>query len=124
MIFIITLLFIIIIIIILTNQTAIEPFYMLNYGPYNYDCTSLNLDTCMNYENCGIATVNGSKRCVPGDVFGPLYIENADYWTYKNYYDKHIFNESDQPRDYNTWAAFYPIYDVRYPSPTTNAALV
>ena len=98
---------------------------LLDTGTQTNDCYEKSLNECPNYTNCGIATVGGKKKCIPGDVEGPLFETGTqfDQWTYKDQYSKYIFNESDDLRQYNTWSTFYPIYDVFYPSPVSRSAL-
>ena len=102
-----------------------EHFNLLETGTQTNDCHSKTLGSCLNYANCGIATVGGEKMCTFGDEEGPYYDmpTNFDQWTYKNHYDKHIFNETDGAENNNIWSTFYPIYDIFYPSPTSRSAL-
>ena len=103
-----------------------EHFNLLDTGVETNDCYSKNLTECVQYSNGGIATIDGRKECIPGDIEGPSFEVNPnfDQWSYKNQYDKHIFNGTEDTRDYNIWSTFYPIYDVFYPSPPTLAALI
>ncbi len=98
---------------------------LLDTGTQTNDCYSKSLKECPEYSNCGIATVDGIKKCIPGDIEGPSFETGTkfDQWTYKNQYDKVIFNESDDLREYDTWSTFYPVYEVFYPSPVSRSAL-
>jgi hypothetical protein len=102
-----------------------EAFNLLDTGIETNDCYEKTLDECGNYSNCGIATINGKKQCIFGDIEGPLFNLDTqfDQWTYTDKYSGQIFNESYPERNYDTWATFYPIYEVFYPSPTSLAAL-
>jgi hypothetical protein len=117
--------FLILILIVLYKNKRIEGFNLLDTGTETNDCYEKSLEDCTNYSNCGIATIEGRKRCIFGDIEGPSFSNPVEFdqWTYKDSYDKHIFNDSDEIRDYNTWSTFYPIYDVFYPSPTSLASL-
>jgi hypothetical protein len=110
---------------IIMRRNMRENFNLLDTGMESNDCYAKTLDECLNYSNCGIAKIGGRDQCIFGDIEGPTFNNNVDFdqWTYKDSYDKHIFNESDESRQYYTWATFYPIYDVFYPSPTTLAQL-
>lgn len=102
-----------------------EDFNLLQTGVESNNCYDKSLDDCLNFANCGIATVNGRRFCDFGDEEGPFYNMNTNFnsWEYRNDYDQHIFNGEGAPHEYKPWSSFYPIYDVFYPSPTSLAAL-
>lgn len=123
--YLIIIIIVLILILIYKNRPQPEHFNLLDTGTETNDCYSKSLTECVNYSNCGIAKINGRQECIPGDIEGPSFNVNPNFnqWSYKNKYDGHIFNESDDTQDYDIWSTFYPIYEVFYPSPTTLAAL-
>jgi hypothetical protein len=99
---------------------------LLDTGTETNDCYAKSINECVNYSNCGIATIEGRQQCIPGDIEGPQFETNVyfDQWSYKDQYDGHIFNEVDDTQNYNTWSTFYPsMYEIFYPSPVTRSAL-
>ena len=103
-----------------------ENFNLLDTGIENNNCYAKSLDECVEYSNCGIATIDGKQQCIPGDIEGPSFELNTKFnqWSYKNKYDGHIFNAVDDTRDYDIYATFYPSeYEIFYPSPTCRSAL-
>ena len=66
------------------------------------DCYSLSPLQCLKCGNCGISEKNGIYKCIPGDVYGPLFEDTANSWTYGNSYDKYIYDENIVRR-YSPW---------------------
>ena len=123
---IIILIILIAIIIIMNNNTHIEGFHWdpLWEGRDSQNCYKETLDNCLNYSNCGICHQNGHKKCVPGDMNGAFFDETCQAWTYKDHYERNIFNEN-VTRTTPQWSKFYNTdYEVWYPSPITNSTLM
>lgn len=66
------------------------------------DCYSLGPRDCLKCGQCGIYEKNNIYKCVPGDVYGPLFFDDADNWIYGNSYDRYIYGE-DIVRKYKPW---------------------
>ena len=86
------------------------------------DCYNLNESDCLKNFNCGLAIKDGNKQCVPGDVHGPLFSSQTDWWQYTNYYDKFIFDDKSTSTT-RPWSTFYPDYEAWFPSPQSRATL-
>ena len=78
------------------------------------ECYNLSPAACINNTNCGLCN---DTRCVPGDVYGPLFTTNCENWTYKDSYDYDVIRKN-RPDTY-----WYPEYEARFPSPTVVAGL-
>jgi hypothetical protein len=66
------------------------------------DCYSLSPLQCLKCGQCGIYQKDGISKCVPGDVYGPSFTSDADYWIYGNSYDRYIYGEDVVSR-YKPW---------------------
>jgi len=94
----------------------------LEVGKTAIDCYNLSEKDCMNYSNCGLCLKDNKKKCIPGDVHGPLAEETCDGWAYTNYYDRFIFGEKVTTIT-PSWSKFYSDYEVKFPSPQVRATL-
>lgn len=57
---------------------------------------------CLQCGQCGISVKNGISKCVPGDVNGPAFQDDAQEWIYGNSYDKYLYGEN-VVRRYKPW---------------------
>ena len=107
------------------TENRVEGFHWdpLWEGRDSQDCYKESLGNCLKYSNCGICNKGGQLKCLPGDMNGAFFDERCDNWTYKDQYERNIFNEN-VTRTTPQWSKFYfGDYETHYPSPVATAAL-
>jgi len=92
-------------------------------GPRSKDCYTETSKDCLKYMNCGLCHKFGKARCIPGDVHGPLFTENCDFWQHTDFYDNKIFGQKVETT-LAPWSRAYSDYETWYPSPTSQRTLM
>ena len=97
--------------------------HLQSVGKRSLDCYNEKPEDCMHYANCGICYRQGKSKCIPGDVQGPYYTENCDYWQHTDFYDRHIFGEKVETTT-APWSRAYSDWEQWAPSQTSRATLM
>jgi hypothetical protein len=125
----ITIIVIIVLLCVTTRKNKREGFGwdLLDVGDNAVDCHAETTPAgCLRYSDCGLMLKDNKMKCVPGDVHGPYFVDDANGWIYKNFYDEYIFGNETINRNavYYPWNKFYSRdYEAVYPSPTSRATL-
>lgn len=94
---------------------------VIDYGKKYDNCYELNENDCMAYSNCGLCVKNGVPTCKPGDMYGPLFSGDCDYWRYSNYYDGFPF-ETTYVNTSRPWSRHYSDFGLGLADPISRSS--
>lgn len=92
-------------------------------GPRSNDCYTETPKDCTKYMNCGLCHSYGKTKCLPGDIQGPLFTENCDFWQHTDYYDNRIFGQKVETT-LAPWSKAEPEWETVYPSRISQSTLI